>query len=665
MQSENNLPEEKHSIPFLVFDVHILAKVLIKRLKPLVVITIIAMIAAAIWATFRITPTWKANCYVIRAPKNMSTPVEMPYLYQTFDINTILETVRTRDVLLDVIEKLELNLSPESLFRNIEVQRGNRSNVLRFSASWDDADMAATIANATAESFIFNNNKLQNSATLKIYNYYLEQQRIRLIAIEDITRQYEAHRAQYGVISIPHETQTRFDQLKEVELKMIDNSLKITEMNSKIAEMQDKLDAVPDEVIMTWTFTQTDQRRLLALEKDMELLLSRYTKNNPKVVKVQTEIDELRKLMENADKRDLPEAVTWGPSGLLDAYNIDKARFEAEREAAIKKNEEFQATVDAIKGTLENLTQLQKEFFEIERQLELNKDILRLVESRLAEAKMAMQSNVSDFEILEAAKTPVYPQGGRKKIIVLLTGILVFGIGAAYHLGRELLSSSVKSAKDFSDAIRIPLIGIIPDETAVTKQVFFRNLQVMLDDILRSTDGISRPVIALGNDTPETGKSFITNEIISILCQKQRRVLYIDSLKNTNADTEAYQINDYLYERSDNLNIDTTNPQIHHAYFVADEDTFTSVLETSRVKQLLSRLTEYDIIFLELFDSQHNIQLFSSITAASSMLLLIARFDWSNRNALARLVQFLNERDFHKIHGVLNYVPKNYFHDKY
>ncbi|MCD8479060.1 MAG: Wzz/FepE/Etk N-terminal domain-containing protein, partial [Candidatus Cloacimonetes bacterium] len=238
MQSENNLPEEKHSIPFLVFDVHILAKVLIKRLKPLVVITIIAMIAAAIWATFRITPTWKANCYVIRAPKNMSTPVEMPYLYQTFDINTILETVRTRDVLLDVIEKLELNLSPESLFRNIEVQRGNRSNVLRFSASWDDADMAATIANATAESFIFNNNKLQNSATLKIYNYYLEQQRIRLIAIEDITRQYEAHRAQYGVISIPHETQTRFDQLKEVELKMIDNSLKITEMNSKIAEMQ-------------------------------------------------------------------------------------------------------------------------------------------------------------------------------------------------------------------------------------------------------------------------------------------------------------------------------------------------------------------------------------------------------------------------------------------
>jgi polysaccharide biosynthesis transport protein len=644
---------------------HILTKILIKRLKPLIVITVIAMVAAAIWTSLRVTPTWKANCYVIRAPKNMSTPVEMPYLYQTFDINTILETVRTRDVLTDVIEKLELNISPDDLFGHVEVQRGNRSHVLRFSASWNDAEMAATIANATAESFIFNNNKLQNSATLRIYNYYLEQQRMRLIAIEDITRQYEEHRAQYGVISIPHETQTRFDQLKEIELKMIDNSLKLTEMNSKIAEMQDKLDAVPDEVIMTWTYTQTDERKLLALEKELELLLSRYTRSNPKVVKVQTEIDELRKLMENTNKRDLPEAVTWGPSGLLDAYNIDKARFEAEREAAIKKNEEYQTTVDAIKGTLENLTHLQKEFFEIERQLELNKDILRLVEGRLAEAKMAMQSNVSDFEILEAAKTPTFPQGGRKKLIVLLTGILIFGAGAAYYVGKELLSTSVKSARDFSDAIRIPLIGTLPDETSVSKQVFFRNLQVMLDDILRKTQGISHPVITLGNDVPETGKSFVSKEIISILCQKQRRILYIDSLKEAVTDTEAYLINDYLYERSDSFSIDAANPQIHYAYFLADDDTFSSVLETNRIKQFLSRLTEYDIIFWEIFDSGYNIQLFNSIASASSMLLLIARFDRSNRNVLARLVQFLGERDFHKIHGVLNYVPKDYFHEKY
>lgn len=665
MLNDNTAFEESHSNPLIVVDVHVLVKVLIKRLKPLLVITFIAMLLAALWTAFRVSPLWKASCYVIRAPKNMSTPVDMPYLYQTFDINTILETVRTRDVLSDVITRLELNLSPEQLFRQIEVQRGNRSNVLRFSASWTDPDMAAKLANTTAESFIYNNTKLQNSATLKIYNYYLEQQKSRLATIDGLTLQYEAHRAQYGVISIPHETETRFDQLKEVELKMIENNLMITEMDSKIEEMQSKLDAVPEEVIMTWTYTQTDERKLLALEKDLELLLSRYTRDNPKVIKVQTEIDELRKLMQQPDKRDLPEAVTWGPSGLSDAYNIDKARFEAEREASLKKNVEFQQQVDAIKGTLENLTQLQKEFFELERQLELNKDILRLVESRLAEAKMAMQSNVSDFEILEEAKAPPYPEGGRKKLIVLLTGILVFIAGASFILGKELLSIKTKSPKDFSHGINIPMIGNLPDESKVDKQVFYRNLQVMLDDINRAIEAKVSPMIALGNDIPETGKSFIAKEMIRIISQKKRRILYIDCLKSASPDIEQYLINDYLYEQSESYQIDTRKPQIHYAYFLADEGTFTSVLESSRIHQFLSQLTHYDLIIWELFDYPYNIQLFSNIATASSILILVARFDRSSRNSLFKLVRFLQERNFHDIYGVLNYVNKDYFQDKF
>jgi hypothetical protein len=308
---------------------------------------------------------------------------------------------------------------------------------------------------------------------------------------------------------------------------------------------------------------------------------------------------------------------------------------------------------------------LQKEFFEIERQLELNKDILRLVESRLAESKMAMQSNVSDFEILEAAKAPLYPEGGRRKLIVLLTGILVFAAGATFFVTKELLNTNTISAKDFSDGIRIPLIGILPNEAKVDKHAFYRNLQVMLDDINRSTEGIVCPVIALGNDLPETGKSFIAKELIQIISQKQRRILYIDSIKSSTLDTEPYLINDYLYERSESFTLDTRNPMINYAYFLADDATFTNVLETSRVHQFIAAQSHFDLIIWELFEFPYNIQLFSSIATASSILLLVARFDRSNRNSLHRLVRFLQERNFHNIHGVLNYVHKDYFQDSY
>ncbi|HQQ67535.1 MAG TPA: hypothetical protein PLX77_01780, partial [Candidatus Cloacimonadota bacterium] len=507
--------------------------------------------------------------------------------------------------------------------------------------------------------------KLQNSATLKIYNYYLEQQKMRLETIDELSMKYEAHRAKYGVISIPHETQSRFELLKTIEIDMAENALMIKEMETKIAEMQDNIDEVPQEVVMNWTYNQTDENKLLELEKELETLLARYTDDNPKVIKLRAEIGELQAQIEQKEKRDVPSVVTWGPSSLKEVFSIDKARFLAEKEAALKKNTEFENQIATIRGSLENLTSIQKDFFEIERQLETNKDVLKLVEGRLAEAKMAMQSNVSDVEILESARAPRHPESGRRKLIVLLTGIIVFVSGASYLIAKELLSPATKSEKDFSEAIRIPLIASLPDENSVATQVFYRNLQVMLDNIQRGTAGLPKPVITIGNDVQETGKSFIANELIQIICQKERKVLYIDTVKTLPEGNESFVINDFLFEKSDTFLIDTRHRLVHHAFFHAGDDTFTMVLDTERVQLFISKLDDYDFIFWELFEFSYNIQLFSSIALASDLLLLVARFERSNRNSLIRVVSFLQERKFQNIYGVLNYVHKDYFQDRY
>lgn len=661
----NYQEEQSHSgTPAMVIDLRILIKKYLSRLKLIIIITLLALAVSAIWVKIRIVPSWKANCYIIRAPKNMSTPVEMPYLYQTFDINTILETVRTRDVLSDVIAKLELDLSPEQLYKNIEVQRGNRSNVLRFSVSWNDPDMAAIVANTAAESFILNNTELLNSATLRIHNYYLEQQKQRMNNIMDLEEQYEQYRAEYGVISIPHETQTKFDQLKEIEIKMIENSLRIKDMDSKIAEMEEKLADIPSEVIQTWTYTATDEKKLLSLEKDLELLRARYTDENPKVKKIIAEINDLRKTMAE-QKRDLPEAVTWGPSGLTEVYTIDKARFEVEREGALKMNEEFQIEVEHIRSTLENLTQVQKEFFEIERQLELNRDILRLVESRLAESKMAMQSNVSDYEILEEAKAPPHPEGGRRKLIVLAFGFLVF-LGASFFVViKEILDIHTKSEKDFHEVVKIPLCGILPDENQVDQKVFYRNLQVMVDNILNHTNSPDTPSISFGSDIRETGKTFLIKDTIRMLAEQDKRILYIDSILEVSSEIEEYLVNPFLYDNAELPKLDTRDKSIHYAYFLVDDFTFNRVLDTQRIHALLAHFGDYDYVIWELFDYEYNIQLFTSICSTTDTLVLVARFDRSSRNSLHRAVNFINERNFKNIHGVLNYVPKEYFVEKY
>jgi len=160
-------------------------------------------------------------------------------------------------------------------------------------------------------------------------------------------------------------------------------------MDTKMEEMDDKLSKVPPEAIRSWTYTETDNRKLLQLEKELEILKTKYTEENPKVQKVKKEIADLKKLASKTE-RDLPDAVTWGPSGLIEIYTVDRARHEAEKKASQILNEEYQNKVNNIRAELENLTQIQKEFFELERQLQLNRDILRIIEGRLAESRMAM-----------------------------------------------------------------------------------------------------------------------------------------------------------------------------------------------------------------------------------------------------------------------------------
>ncbi len=662
MSNENTSVEESQesSGPSLIIDRRILFIVYRKKIRYIIIFTIICMIIAGIWAKVNISPTWKARCFMIMAPKNMSTPVEMPYLYQTFDIHTVLETVRIRDVLVDVIKKLDLKTTPEALFKAVDVQRGNRSSVLSFTATWPDREMAAKIANATATSFITNNIRLMNSATQKIYQYYLQEKQNRLLAIQNLEFKNDQFREQYGVISVSQESQSKFDQLKEVEIEMIKNQLKATEMDSKISEMNKKLADVPAKNMLNWTYSQTDQRRLLDLQRELETLRTRYTDDNPKVSKVIDDIRELQKTT-SGDSRDLPDAETWGPSGLKDVYTIDKSRFEAERQASLKMNKEFKTKIDSIRTSLGDLTTVEKEFLEIDRQLQLNRDILRIVEARLAESQMSIQSNVSDYEIIESAKPPVFPEGTNRKMVVLGIGILIFGLCSVFVIGKEILDPYLKSDKDFSGNGMMPLIGLLPDEDQFEKNVYLKNLQVLVDNIMRLSSDNRKSVLAFGSDVPETGKSFLICDIIRMLSDQKKRILYIDSIQIPTADTEPYLLNNYLYDITDKYQIQKRSSNISHAYFLSDEHVFSLLLDSKRVSAFLDSQTEYDYIFWELFDYQHSPLLFSSIVTAADALIMVGRFKRSSRSSLVKINKYLKERKFTNVYGVLNYVHKDFF----
>jgi hypothetical protein len=142
-------------------------------------------------------------------------------------------------------------------------------------------------------------------------------------------------------------------------------------------------------------------------------------------------------------------------------------------------------------------------------------------------------------------------------------------------------------------------------------------------------------------------------------------VLYIETIKETRSETEDYILDPWQDDGDQSNAIDTSNALLHNAYFLADDSIFSKVLSESHIRKLLDRLPEYDYIFWELLEHEYNVSVFSSIAASSDLLILVARFKSSSRSSLKRLTDYLKQRDFTKIHGVLNYVHKDFFREYY
>jgi capsular polysaccharide biosynthesis protein len=642
-----------------VLDRKVLLTSFFKRFKFIIIVTLAVMLVAAIFSLIFVRPVWKADCYLIRYSKNMATPDDLPYLYQTFDINTILETMKTRDVMLEAIDRLNLSMSPEQLSRTATPKRGGRSNILIYSVQYSHPDSAAIIANTLAESFIDNTTKLQNSSVVKIYNYYLSQRKVTKSKIDSLEIEMEKFRTRYGIIDIENESEAKFQQLNQIELEQTKNRLNMTELKTKIEELDTVMGDVPEEIMIGWVYNGSEELKLL------DVLRTRYTDENPKVQKTLFEINELQQRVIGGKKYpEVPDETSWGPNNMLQAYEADMTRYQGELSAATQLQEDYETDVRRLKRGLRDLNYLQKTYFELKRLLDLNKDILRVIEGRISESKMAMESNTSDFEILEPAKTPNWPQGVNKKIVVLGAGIFVFALLVVVIIGREILDFSIKSSVDIAEFCNIPVIGSIPNEETVASDVFYRSIQSTLADVIQRTNDYHPAIITLGSIIPETGKSFLIQEMINLLLDNNKKVLYIDSVNTVTDEIMDFVINPAIYNSEVNVHFNELSENLSKGYFYLEENLSRRIISKENMINFYRQISKFDYVIWELFDYSQNAYVFTSISTTSDMLILVNRFRFTSKFQLRSVVHQLKEKGVENICAVINFIEKEYYNEK-
>ena len=202
--------------------------------------------------------------------------------------------------------------------------------------------------------------------------------------------------------------------------------------------------------------------RLKALEIDLGEYESKgFTEKHPDMIRARAEIEVLRERVENGDADDPAQTTFAQQSAEAEGQRASQRRIAAEEEMQRLENlaAEIQnqlATTPAVAEKLDGLERRYQHLFTSYQDFS-NRRLEATVQAQLERRQLGEQ-----FRVLEAAFVAPEPSSPNRPVLLMLTLLLAFAVAAAMGIVLEATDSSVHTARQLQNAIRLPVLASIP-----------------------------------------------------------------------------------------------------------------------------------------------------------------------------------------------------------
>jgi uncharacterized protein involved in exopolysaccharide biosynthesis/Mrp family chromosome partitioning ATPase len=634
-----------------------------KLFIPIIIGVIIAI--GAYKSTKMLMPNkWEASTYLIRHAKNMSSQTDIPYLYLQTDLNTVLETILLRENLEKVIAKLNLAVSPEDLRRKISVSKGSKTNVVQVSVTWADDKMSTVIADLLCETFLENYTTLQNSAAVKIYNYYLKKLDNTKAQLYAAYSNEKSFKQKHRILDFDAQKANLYKSVSELELKLMDEEVELFDLIARRDQTRLRLASTEENKIISQLVRSNDGNRTKELKNQLEILRKRYTEDNPKVQHIVHKIAALEQdqLVSNNAKRKFDE-VKYGINPIHTGLELQKIEYETDILATQGNIESYQSNTKKIKHAITQLSSLEERHYQLRQEISSKQDLIQTLNNRLIETSIAMESNISDFDILEYAQTPMHPKKSYRKIVsIVIAGLIAIFI-TALILIREFMNNTIKTSFDLDQLDYIDFSGVIPNKDQVKEQLFYSQFQLFFSAIDQSLRNGKSRLLTISSLNKNDGKSFVANEVIENYLKLNKRVLHIKSDPLVHLDRSITTINKVVNQGGtcDQIINNVLNENLHRCYFQTDKQIYLDILEDENLERFLNSCQqEYDVIIWELFSPGTHLQLFKTINKFASLNLIVTKSKHTSKEAIAKVLKMLKSWEIDHVGLLLNLLPKRY-----
>jgi capsular polysaccharide biosynthesis protein len=663
---------------FIKFDIVVfIASLLRKRNILLLIIPILLFSGAAYLGKKYSKTTWTTYCVLIRHKIDQALQKELPSLFVPVNLSTISKSVTSKNNLEKVIEKLNLKMKPEDLSGNIEVDQPKKTDTLIIEVTASSSQLSAEIANELAEVFIVSYSEQVVKSSEQVLGSYKKNRDTLVGKVVKLEAGLKDLLKSNNVVYIEDEASKRFELLNEMKLRLLEIEMKRSDLLTKINAINGSVTphvATESESSSTSktpnaiTLSIAQMSEINDIRKTLQELLLKYTKENPKVMMLESKINFLTNYYEELNKSQTnDEDGVVKPPQLSAGMRI--ALFEAETEL---KSLDVNAVgiakrIVEFEENLSDIVKVKSIYDKMKSKIVINKELLNKLDIIIGTTEIALKANVKDIEILNRALPPRFPNGTMTKILAVAGGFLGFVIALLIMVLPELLNITVKSGAELKNIFRIKSLGQIPDQDKITTSIFFGAVNIMFNSFIKVMEGITSPSIVFCSGADGVGKSFIIKSIADILITKDKKVLCIESIEEyeTKEDIKNFIINDFLYKKNMNykdIQCNAIEENLDKVYFNLNEDTYISILEKEKIINLIDYFKkDYDYIFIELFEFLKNQQLFATFTVAADQTFVVTEFKRTGKLQLKTMLDFIRAQNCLKIVGVVNNIKKYYY----
>lgn len=660
-ESEPNLAsEEVVEESALKIDLRVLLISLRRKIWLLVVIPAFFLVTGAVAAKLLIRNSWTARSMLFRQNKNAVVERDMPHLYEALDINTIVETIRTRTNVRLVQERLDVSLSEDEIYEMTKVEKHNKNNIINLFATHGDPETAVEVVNTLAEVFMEQYVKMRNSAAEKIQQTYVDSQKELEASVARKEAELRTFLEQAGVISLADEQGIKFEQLKESEIQLMDAKIKETQLIIKIEKLSEEIRKMDPEVQISYIVSSNSDKELQRLEEEFESLKLKYTDENPKVISLREQIKVLKAEKTSAKNQlseIVPDQVMYGKNEIRQELESKLLEATVDLQSVRESQTSFIATIGAFKEQLKKFTKLEQQMAQRKNELQVEKDMLDKVKRIQAASAIALKSNVSDVEILEKAELPRYPDSSKRKLLAIAAGGAGFFLTFVLILLLELLDFSVKSAFDLTEFLGVKRVVVLPDADHTQVNIWkpFHRLYEMVKHPPEQT-----ALLTVVSEDHEDGRTFVAEHLARVLETLEKKTLFIRQLPEGSEFVAELTTGAFLGGKE--AKVSQISEYLDRIQLQADTEVGIRPFLAEDAEQIVKQAAgKYDYIIWELPPIHVDGQTSAVVSSCADKVLFVTRFRSSNRFELKQAVKTLTDKGAGEFIGILNFVSKAYY----